>query len=53
MWLHDISYEKAPTAAGGVLRYKVSSILRDKDSAPGFGSSHEVFILRMNKITGE
>ena len=46
VWLHDISY------ASGVLRYKVSSILRDKNSDPGFGASHQVFVLGFNQITG-
>jgi len=46
VWLHDITY------ASGVLRYKVSSILRDKNSDPGFGGSHQVFVLGFNQITG-
>lgn len=46
VWLHDISY------AAGTLRYKVSSILRDKNSDPGFGASHQVFVLGFNRITG-
>jgi hypothetical protein len=46
IFLHDISY------AAGVLRYKVSSILRDKNSDPGFGNGHQVFVLGFNRITG-
>lgn len=46
VWLHDISY------AAGVLRYKVSSILRDKDSEPEFGARYGVSVLGFNRIGG-
>jgi hypothetical protein len=44
VWLHDINY------AAGVLRYKVSSILRDKDSDPDFGARYGVSVLGLNSI---
>ena len=44
VWVHDISY------AGGVLRYKVSSILRDKDSEPEFGTRYGISVLGLNRI---
>jgi hypothetical protein len=46
VWLHDISY------AAGVLRYKVSAILRDKDSEPGFGARYGVSVLGLNRSGG-
>lgn len=45
MWVHDVTYDKAPDGSGGTLRYTVTSILRDKDSRPGHGALPMVSIL--------
>lgn len=44
-WLDEFSYDKAPGASTGTLRYKVSSVLQDKDGSPGHFNSHKVTIL--------
>jgi hypothetical protein len=49
-WIDEISYEKAPGATAGTLRYKVSSILRDKDSSPGHYSNHKESILGLRPL---
>lgn len=46
IWLHDIHFD--PDSNG--LEYKVSSILRDKDGAPGFNSAHRVTVLGLNRL---
>ncbi|AMV12801.1 hypothetical protein SCO11_09050 [Legionella pneumophila serogroup 1] len=48
VWLHDISYEKAPTSLVGTLRYSISSILRDKDRVPLHIPRHKITLLGMN-----
>lgn len=49
-WLDEIHYDKAPGAPTGTLRYKVSSILRDKDGSPGHWYSHKVTILGFKPV---
>ena len=51
VWIHDSSYERAPTDPTGTLRYSVSSVIRDKDSRPGHKFKHRVSILGLNKKT--
>ncbi|MDR4521169.1 MAG: hypothetical protein R3E36_11355 [Nitrosomonas sp.] len=46
-WIHDIRFD----ARSHVLEYKVSSILRDRNGAPGFNAVHRVSILGLNRIT--
>jgi len=48
IWLSDIEYDKNPDEPVGTLRYKVSSVLRDKDSKPRGNSRHKVSILGLN-----
>ena len=50
IWLHDIEYEKNSGLPAGTLRYKVSSILRDKDNSPGHHFRHKVAILGLKPI---
>jgi hypothetical protein len=45
VWLHDIEYQKDADDPHGVLRYKVTSVLRDRDSRPGHRSRPRVSIL--------
>ena len=44
IWLHDIRFDSKNRS----LAYKMSSILRDQDGAPGFNSSQRVSILGLN-----
>ena len=44
VWLHDIEYEKAPSASAGTLRYQVSSVFRD-DDGPSHSRRQNVSIL--------
>ncbi len=46
IWIHDIHFD--PTANS--LEYQVSSILRDKDGAPGFNAAHRVTVLGLNRL---
>lgn len=46
-WIHDIRFD----ARSNALEYKVSSILRDRNGAPGFNAVHRVSILGLNRIT--
>jgi hypothetical protein len=50
-WLDEIHYDKTPAAPTGTLRYKVSSILKDKDGSPGHDYSHKVTILGFKPVT--
>jgi len=50
IWIEEWSY--VPGAQGGTLRYKVSSILRDKDSEPGHSRSQKVTILGLRPVDG-
>jgi hypothetical protein len=44
IWLHDIHYDKTP-GSPGTLRYKVSSVLRDRHRSPGHAMRYKVNIL--------
>jgi len=50
-WLDEFQYDKNPGTPTGTLRYKVSSILKDKDGSPGHFSSHKVTILGFKPVT--
>lgn len=43
-------YDKDPAAPTGTLRYKLSSILRDKDGLPSYYRSHKVSILGLRPV---
>ena len=45
IWIHDINFDPDFNS----LEYKVSSILRDKDGAPGFNATHRVTVLGLNR----
>ncbi|SES89068.1 hypothetical protein SAMN05216326_10637 [Nitrosomonas marina] len=45
IWIHDIRFD--PDSNG--LEYKLSSILRDKNGAPGFNASHRISVLGFNR----
>jgi hypothetical protein len=45
IWIHDVKYDKNPSDPTGTLRYKISSILVDKDWKPGHHARHKVNIL--------
>lgn len=47
IWIHDIRFD----ARSNALEYKVSSILRDRNGAPGFNAVHRISILGLNRIT--
>jgi hypothetical protein len=49
-WLDEFQYDKAPGAPTGTLRYKVSSILKDKDGSPGHAFSHKITILGIKPV---
>ena len=44
-WIHDISYTYNPLRRVGRLRYKISTVLRDKDSDPVSGARYKVHVL--------
>lgn len=46
IWIHDIRFD----ARSNALEYKVSSILRDRNGAPGFNAAHRVSVLGLNRI---
>lgn len=52
-WISGFSYEKAPNATTGILRYKVSSVLKDKNNDPNFESRHKVNILGLKPTAAE
>ncbi|MDR4516615.1 MAG: hypothetical protein MRK00_04420 [Nitrosomonas sp.] len=45
IWIHDIRFD--PESKG--LEYKLSSILRDRNGAPSFNTSHRVSVLGLNR----
>lgn len=45
IWIHDMRFD--PNS--GSLEYKVSSILRDQDGAPGFNAAHRITVLGFNR----
>ncbi|MBX3639643.1 MAG: hypothetical protein KF888_03890 [Nitrosomonas sp.] len=47
IWIHDIRFD--PGSNG--LEYKVSSILRNRNGAPGFNTVHRVSVLGLNRST--
>ncbi len=52
MWIDEWAYEKNPGAPAGTLRYKLASVLRDKDSQPGAYYRHKVTILGLRPVVG-
>jgi CARDB len=50
IWHDEFQYEKSPGDPVGTLRYKISSILKDKDGSPGHGVSHKVAILGIKPV---
>jgi hypothetical protein len=46
IWIHDIHFD----ARSNALEYKVSSILRDRNGAPGFNAVHRISVLGLNRI---
>jgi hypothetical protein len=52
IWIDEWSYEKAPGAPAGTLRYKLSSILKDKNDYPPHYRDHKVTILGLRRTTG-
>jgi hypothetical protein len=46
IWIHDIRFD----ARSNTLEYKVSSILRDRNGAPGFNAVHRISVLGLNRI---
>jgi hypothetical protein len=48
VWLEDFSYEKAPDAPTGTLRYTLGSVLRDKEDGPNHTIRHKVDVLGLN-----
>ena len=46
IWIHDIRFDMRSHA----LEYKISSILRDRNGAPGFNAVHRVSVLGLNRI---
>ncbi len=47
IWIHDIRFNPA----NSTLEYKLSSILRDKDGAPGFNTAHRISVLGFNRLS--
>jgi hypothetical protein len=52
IWIDDIHYDKDPNAPTGILRYKLSSVLRDNDNWPDFYARHKVTILGLRPTAG-
>ena len=52
IWLSSFSYDKAPAAASGTLRYSISSVLADRDEKPNHGYSSQVQILGLKPTIG-
>ena len=48
IWIDEWSYDKNTRT----LRYKLSSVLRDKDTDPGFSRSHKVTVLGLRAVSG-
>jgi hypothetical protein len=49
----DFDYEKAPGASTGTLRYRVTSVLHDKNADDGLRSRYKVNILGFNRDKGD
>jgi hypothetical protein len=49
IWLEDFSYEKAPDAPTGTIRYTLGSVLRDRTGGNHHDFRHKVDILGLNK----
>lgn len=52
IWIDEWVYEKTPGAAVGTLRYKLSSVLRDKKDFPLHVARHKVTVLGLRPTTG-
>jgi hypothetical protein len=48
-WIEDGSYSIASGASTGTLRYKVASVLRDKNADDGMGAAYKVNIVGFHK----
>ncbi len=48
IWIDEWSYDKNTR----ILRYKLSSVLRDKDTDPGFNRRHKVTVLGLRAVSG-
>ena len=48
--IEEWRYDKDPAVPAGTLRYKLSSLLRDKDGDPGYSRSHKVSILGLRPV---
>jgi hypothetical protein len=45
VWLSDIEYEQPTPRSSGTLRYKLTSVLRDKDADPNYAFNSNVHVL--------
>jgi len=52
VWVDEWSYIKDPGALTGTLRYKLSSVLRDKDDYPFHTASHKITVLGLQAVPG-
>jgi hypothetical protein len=51
VWIDEWSYQPPAGGSGGILRYKLSSILADNDSTRAHTSSHKVTVLGLRPVT--
>ena len=51
VWIDRWSYQKAPGATTGTLRYRLSSTLHDNDNFPAF-VRHKVSVLGLKPLAG-
>ena len=52
VWIDNLRYEKNPAATTGTLRYKLSSLMKDRDGSPGSRVRHKVTILGLRGTAG-
>lgn len=52
IWIDEMHYDKDPNVQTGTLTYKLSSILKDKDFAPGTVRRHKVTVLGLKAVAG-
>jgi hypothetical protein len=50
--IDEAHYEKAPGMETGILRYKLTSVLRDKNGFPDFASRHRVTVVGLRPTVG-
>ena len=50
--IDEAHYEKDPQSEVGTLRYKLTSVLRDKDGFPDFASRHRVTVVGLRPTAG-